>query len=124
MSAISSPNCFLISWSVTSVSSITSCNNAAHIVLSSNPTSANMYATFIGCIIYGSPECLFWSLCFSFAKLYAFIISFVSTLLECCFLFDIISCIVISFSCIYFQPLLFEKFILFFSIRKTMLLYL
>ena len=55
------------------MSSTTSCNRPAAITSISSSRSANIFATAIGWIIYGSPDFLNTPACADFANSYAFI---------------------------------------------------
>jgi len=96
--AISSPNFSIMSFLVIFVSSTTSWRSAAQIVLSSNPSVANIYATWTGWIMYGSPDFLSCPSCWDLAKSYALLISFVSIFLLCFFISFITSSNVYSFT--------------------------
>ena len=65
--AISLPNIFVISSKVMSVSSTTSCSKPATTQGVSMPSSTKIQAAATGCVMYGSPDFLFCSLCASAA---------------------------------------------------------
>ena len=78
-SATSSPKIAVISSSVMTVSSTTSCRIPATRVSLSSSRSARMIATQSGWMIYGSPDLRLWSLCASYAIWYAFSIMLMSS---------------------------------------------